>query len=181
MIAIDTEIVLQEIQLSDAEEIFNTIVAEREYLGKWLPFVDFTKEVSDTEKFIESVLSQMKNQRDYTFTIRKNHQFVGLIGLKETDVYNRKTEMGYWLSQSFQHQGIMTKSVKVLCEFAFEVLKLNRIQIKCGVGNTPSRNIPKRLGFQLEGIERAAELHAGNRFIDLEIYGLLQHEFNKNI
>jgi RimJ/RimL family protein N-acetyltransferase len=34
-------------------------------------------------------------------------------------------------------------------------LDINRNQIKCAVANTASRNIPQRLGFQLEDIERA--------------------------
>jgi ribosomal-protein-serine acetyltransferase len=89
---------------------------------------------------------------------------------------NRKTEIGYWLSEKFQGQGLVTKSVSELCHFAFQKLDMNRVQIKCAVGNTPSANIPKRLNFTFEGIERQGELLIGNIFTDLEIYSKLKGE-----
>ncbi len=70
----------------------------------------------------------------------------------------------------------MTKSVNELCNFAFTKLQINRIQIKCAVGNTPSKNIPKRLGFKLEGVERDGELLTGNVFTDLEVYSKLKND-----
>ena len=55
---------------------------------------------------------------------------------------------------------------------------MNRIQIKCGVGNQKSSSVPKRLGFIFEGIERHGERHHFN-FIDLEVYSLLKKEWLK--
>ncbi len=70
----------------------------------------------------------------------------------------------------------MTKSVEMLCDFAFKVMGINRVQIKCAVGNNPSSNVPKRLGFKFEGIERDGELLTGNVFVDLEIYSILKSD-----
>ncbi|MFA5432944.1 MAG: GNAT family protein, partial [Candidatus Paceibacterota bacterium] len=64
--------------------------------------------------------------------------------------------------------------VSTLCDFAFRELDINRIQIKCAVTNSASRNIPHRLGFQLEGIERAGELLTGGVFTDLAVYSKLK-------
>lgn len=89
---------------------------------------------------------------------------------------NKKTEIGYWLSEGFQKQGIVTKAVEKLCEYALNKLDINRVQIKCAVGNVASKNVPIRLGFKLEGIERQGELLSGNVFTDLEIYSKLKHD-----
>lgn len=70
----------------------------------------------------------------------------------------------------------MTRAVECLCKYAFEELEMNRVQIKCAVENTPSSNIPKRLGFQIEGVERAGELFANGEFVDIEIYSLLKND-----
>lgn len=70
----------------------------------------------------------------------------------------------------------MTQSVRCLCRFAFNDLNINRIQIKCATLNFPSKNILKRLGFQLEGIEREGELLSDSTFTDLEIYSLLKSD-----
>jgi ribosomal-protein-serine acetyltransferase len=70
----------------------------------------------------------------------------------------------------------VTRSVERLCDFAFNELGINRIQIKCAVGNSASSNIPKRLGFIFEGIEREGELLSNGFFTDLEVYSKLKHE-----
>lgn len=173
LIKIDTEIELKQIDLSDSRDIFKTIDSQREYLGKWLPFVEFTKEISNTEKFVDSIVNAPEDKFEYVFTIRKKNEFIGIIGFKDTDKLNRKTEIGYWLSEKFQKQGIVTKSVEKLCDFAFNKQKINRVQIKCAVENKPSKNIPRRLGFKFEGIEREGELLTGNVFTDIEIYSKL--------
>lgn len=172
----DENIELIQLKLSDAKDIFETIDSQRSYLGKWLPFVETTRDIADSEMYVSSVVNADEDHFEYVFTIRYHDQFVGIVGLKDTDKANRKTDIGYWLSQEFQKKGIMTKSVNTLCGFAFKALNINRIQIKCAAGNIPSSNIPKRLNFKLEGIERDGEMLSGNHFVDLEIYSKLKSE-----
>ena len=179
-IRVTESIILKQIELSDSYDIFHTIDSQREYLGKWLPFVENTKELAYTRNFIRSVLDTPAETRDFTFVIHYNGEFAGLIGFKSTDILNKKTEIGYWLSEPFQKRGIMTESVNSLIEFAFNDLDINRIQIKCAVGNIPSKNIPLRLGFKLEGIERQGELLTGGNFADIETYSILKNERKKN-
>jgi ribosomal-protein-serine acetyltransferase len=174
IIRIDTEIELKQLEQSDSRDIFKTIDSQREYLGKWLPFVAFTKEISDSDKFVDSVVNAPEERFEYVFAIRKQNEFIGLIGFKDTDKLNQKTEIGYWLSEGFQKQGIVTRSVEKLCDFAFNKQEINRVQIKCAVGNRSSIKIPRKLGFKLEGIERDGELLTGNLFTDLEIYSKLK-------
>ncbi len=176
ILKVSADIELVQLKQSDAKDIFNTINSQRDYLGKWLPFVAFTREVSDTEDFVESVIDADEECFEYVFTIRKKNEFAGLIGFKDTDRLNRKTEIGYWLSESCQKQGIVTKSVSRLCDFAFNELGMNRIQIKCAVENIPSKNIPVRLGFRFEGVERQGELLTGEIYTDLEIYSKLKSD-----
>ncbi len=173
-IKIDAEIELKQIELSDSRDIFRTIDRQREYLGKWLPFVEFTKEISDTEKFVNSVVNAPEERFEYVFVIRKQNEFIGLIGFKDTDKLNKKTEIGYWISEKFQKQGIVTKSVDKLCDFAFNKLGINRVQIKCAVENKRSIKIPQKLGFKFEGIERDGERLTGSLFTDVEIYSKLK-------
>jgi ribosomal-protein-serine acetyltransferase len=175
-IKVDTEIELKQLEQSDSIDIFKTIGNQRDYLGRWLPFVALTKELSDTEKFVDSVVNAPEDRFEYVFAIRKCNEFAGLIGFKNTDRQNKKTEIGYWLSEKYQKQGIVTKSVEKLCDFAFNKLGINRIQIKCAVGNISSKNIPKKLGFKFEGIERQGELLTGNFYTNLEIYSKLKSD-----
>lgn len=176
ILRIDENIELRQLKLTDAKDIFETIDSQRTYLGKWLPFVETTKDLTDSEMYVNSVINADIERFEYVFTIRYNGQFAGIVGFKDTDKANKKTEIGYWLSEKFQKKGIMTKSVDTLCNFAFKILNINRVQIKCAVGNLPSSNIPKRLNFKLEGVERDGELLSGNVFVDLEIYSKLKSD-----
>ncbi|HPR58710.1 MAG TPA: GNAT family protein [Bacteroidales bacterium] len=173
-IRVNHQIVLEKIKDSDAEEIFLLISSFREKLRTWLPFVDYTKSPEDTGNYIKS----MNNSafRDLFFTVRYMGQAVGLIGYKDIDNINKKLEIGYWLAPPFEGKGIVTTSLEMMIDAAFDKLQMNRVQIRCGVGNTRSRNIPLRLHFLFEGIERQGEFLNG-RFIDLEVYGLLKKEW----
>jgi ribosomal-protein-serine acetyltransferase len=173
---VDSEIVLKEIELSDAEDIFKIIDSDRENLRIWLSFVDSTKEIEDTKDFIRSILFLPGDIRDFVAVIIYNGQKIGLIGFKLTDFVNKKTEIGYWISKEFENKGIVTKSVVKMIDYAFNNLELNRIQIKCGIGNEKSSKIPKKLNFKFEGIERSAELLNG-KFIDAEVYSILKDEW----
>ncbi len=175
MIEVSEDIVLYPLSVDDIFKIFNTLNNEREYMREWLPFVDATKEAEDTGNYVRYVLQTADKQ----FTIYYKDQFVGLIGFKDTDADNKKTEIGYWLSQYAQGKGIMIQSVVKLIEHAFGELDMNRIQIKVAVGNDKSRRIPEKLGFQMEGIERDGELLVDNVFTDIAVYSLLRKEYKK--
>ncbi len=176
-VKVNDDIALKSIEPADAEAIFTTIDTQREYLGKWLPFVEFTKTVEDTLKFIAAIVEKPEKSRERVFVIKYQGNFAGLIGYKDTDWLNHKSEIGYWLSESFQKKGIVAKSVKALISYGFNKMELNRIQIKCAVGNIPSKRIPINFNFKFEGIERNGELLTGGEYTDLEVYSLLASEF----
>lgn len=173
-LVVNSQIRLKEIGQDEVRPIFETINTEREYLGEWLPFVDYTLEMADTQNFIESLT--VNDTKDLTFAIYFNEKFVGLVGLKDPDYDNKKVEIGYWISEKFQHLGIVTLSCKRLIQYAFEELGFNRIQLKAATGNKKSQKVAVRLGFTQEGIERDGELHKRG-FVDLVVYGLLKREF----
>jgi len=163
----------------DAAEIYRTIDQQRSYLGQWLPFVATTQSVNDSLDFINSILKAAEEKDVCVFTIRYKDAFAGIIGLKGTDFANKKTEIGYWLAEEYQGQGMMTRCVETICQRAFHRMDINRIQIKCACGNHRSRAIPQRLGFALEGIERDGEMMSNQHFVDLEVYSMLKADWHK--
>jgi ribosomal-protein-serine acetyltransferase len=169
-------VVLKQVERSDSAQIFEAIANQREYLGKWLSFVEFSQKVEDIDEYVQSIINVPEDSREYVFVISCNAEFAGLIGFKDTDRANKRTEIGYWISERFQKKGIVTESVKLLSTFAFNELHLNRIQIKCAVGNVSSKRIPLRLGFKLEGIMRDGELLTGGNFTDIEVYSKLRND-----
>lgn len=167
IIRLSSGIILRQLHAPDAPDIFQAIDTQRTYLGRWLPFVESTRALADSEAYVRSV----EEGSEPVFTIRVDGAFAGLVGFRNTDLKHLSTEIGYWLREEFQHRGIMTGAVSRLIDFAFEELGVERVTIRCAVGNERSRNIPRRLGFSFEGVERNGELLAGGVFTDLEVYG----------
>ena len=67
---------------------------------------------------------------------------------------------------------MVTRAVQTLVSYAFEVLDLRRVEIRCAKENRRSRAVPERLGFKKEGVLRESEWRH-DRFYDMVIYGLL--------
>lgn len=162
---------LRRISHQDAEEVFDLIDQNREHLGYWLPFVETTHSPDNTHAFIDQL--HKSHSREMVFTICYEDSITGLIGFKDIDRANHRLEIGYWISKANEGKGLIFDSCRELIDKAFKKMDMNRVQIKCGVGNNRSSNVPKRLGFRFEGIEMEGEKHK-NRFIDLEVYSMLK-------
>ena len=179
-LAIDENQFLEKLTLSHVEAVFKAIDQNRKFLRKWLPFVDFTIRIADTERFVRSILEKPISIRDEVYVIWFKHEFAGLIGFKDADRINDKIEIGYWLIEKMTGKGVATAATRKMVNLAFRNMEMNRIQIRCGVGNDKSSAIPRRLGFSFEGIERAGERH-NHEYIDLEVFSLLKREWAETL
>jgi ribosomal-protein-serine acetyltransferase len=168
---VNSEIELRILEVRDAEEVFNQIDKNREYLSMWLPWA-YHSNFEDTKAYIQSELNRFAKNGGVTSGIFYKNKFVGCLSTHEIDWNNKKTSLGYWIAEEFQGRGIMTDSVKSMINYLFKVLGLNRIEIRACTENLKSRAIPERLGFKHEGTIRQAELNK-ERYLDHEVYGLL--------
>ena len=178
-IQVNQNIHLEQVKLSMAPLIFDAINNDRTYLREWLPFVDATLTVSDTELFIKSLITGSGKKKDEVYSIWYKMEFAGLIGFKDTDWVNRKTEIGYWLTKDKQGKGIITISAQRLVKYAFHKMGMNRIQIKVATGNRKSAAIPARIGFTYEGTERQGEFIDGN-YHDLLVFSLIKGDLTSS-
>ena len=158
---------LRRLRTEDAPDIFASIDTQRRHLGRWLPFVADTHRIEQTRQVVAGMLADTANP---VFTLRSGNAFAGLIGFKSADSTTRTIEIGYWLRSEFQGRGIMTSAVQALCRLAFEEMGMERIEIRCALGNYRSNRIPQRLGFALDRVEVRGERLADGEFVDLNVY-----------
>lgn len=174
-INIDQNLKLELIHENHAQPIFDLVDANRTHLRKWLPFVDRMQSVEFAANFVKGTMQRNKDGNEYAFVIVHNEKVIGRIGVYKIDTQNKIGEIGYWLAENLQGKGIITKSCKVIIDFSFLDLHLNRIEIKCGTENFKSKTIPEKLNFTQEGIIRQGEL-LYDKFIDLNLYSLLKND-----
>ena len=141
----------------DADELFILIDESRDYLREWLPWLDDTRNVSDSRTFIKQSMTLFNNRVGLTFGIFFKGELVGVGGFNEYVWKKKIGYIGYWLGERYQGNGIMTQVISSLTRYGFNELALNRLDIRAATGNLKSRAIPERLGYTLEGHIREAE------------------------
>ncbi|HQW84208.1 MAG TPA: GNAT family protein [Ferruginibacter sp.] len=175
---VDETICLRFLEVMDAETLLNLVNKNREYLRQWLTWVDNMQSVDNFKNYITDCNKRAADKSDFGFAILFDDKLVGRIGLHHINHQNRIGEIGYWLADGMQGKGIVTKCCTAIMKLGFTELGLNRIEIKCGVGNYRSVAIAKKLKFNKEGILQQAEWLNG-KFIDLHLYALLREDWVK--
>lgn len=178
IIKIDDDTEIRSYREEDAEEAFAVVDQNRAHLREWLPWVDSTTSAENELAFIQRSLAQLADDNGFQAGIWYKGKLAGSIGFHYIDKYDRKTEIGYWLSASMQGKGLMTKACKAMINYAFAKYRLNRIEIHCATENKRSRAIPERLGFKQDAIMReTAWLY--DHFEDHVVYSMLAREWTR--
>lgn len=173
---VDDEIQLCLLELRHAPAVFQLVQENREYLAQWLPWALDEPSLAKTEAFINERLRRFAEGRHILTGIWYQDQLVGLISCA-LNPRLRAGEIGYWLAEPFLGRGIMTRACRALVTYGFEVLGLQRIEIRVATDNTRSQAIPKRLGFRQEGVLRRTG-RIGDRYIDLIVYAMLAEDWS---
>lgn len=104
---------------------------------------------------------------------RKTNEIIGTCGFNSIDFENAKAEIGYDIAKAYWGMGYAPESIRALLNYAFETLKLNRIEAKVEPANVNSIKVLQKLKFTFEGTLRQYEKSKGN-FIDINMYSLLK-------
>jgi ribosomal-protein-serine acetyltransferase len=169
---ISREIELRTLEERHAEQVFALIVEDRERH----PELDKNFSLDDARKKIRHDLALLADNKGLNVGVWYRGILAGTVRYHEIDWPNRSTELGYWVGVAFEGQGLITKTCRVLIDYAFKELDLNRIVISCAVENQKSRAIPERLGFTQEGVMRQSEW-LQDHFTDMAVYGMLTSEW----
>jgi ribosomal-protein-serine acetyltransferase len=173
---IDEHRCLRLLEETDANELYAVVDANREFLARWMPWPDSQTRESTLE-FIRSSRKQLADNQGFQVAIVDDGRIVGVLGFYRLDWENRSTSVGYWIAESSQRQGTVTRAVRALTDHAFRTWKLNRVEIRAGVDNVRSRAIPARLGFKEEGVLRQVE-RVGDRYVDHVVYAMLAADWD---
>jgi ribosomal-protein-serine acetyltransferase len=163
---------LRRLDPEDAEALQKVIDRNRDRLRLWMWWADAST-VETTRAFIQAAID---GELDDPLGLSVGGVVVGAMGLS-ADPISGNREIGYWLGEKYEGQGIVTRSCRVLISHTFAHLECHRITIRAGTGNTRSRAVAERLGFRHEGTLREAASNPLGYF-DMEVYGLLEHEWH---
>jgi ribosomal-protein-serine acetyltransferase len=161
---------LRLLQKSDARELHAVVEANRDHLARWMPWAA-AQTLEDTLAFVQRTREQLANNDGFQAVLIENGCIAGVVGFHGVSWEQRSSSIGYWLAESSQGHGTMTRAVRTLVDHAFGTWRLDRLEIRAAVENARSRAIPKRLGFTQESVALNAE-RIGDRCLDQVIYAL---------
>lgn len=161
-----------------AQEVFEVVDRNREYLDKWLPWVKHTKEPEDSLRFLQDSYNEVESRIKATYGIFIGREYVGHIGLVSFDTTNRSAELGYWLSEHLRGQDVISRAVRLLERELFERFEFNRVQIKCDNRNEASGRVAEKSGYIQEALLKEDEyIESEEVFRSTRVYAKLRSEY----
>lgn len=129
-----------------------------------------------TRKWLHSVSSN-PSRRDFIVCDLETDQPVGYGGLLGIDIKNGKAESYMGIGEKKLHgKGIGFEIRKIILDYAFKELNLNKVYAYVWKENTPMINLNEKVGFQIEGLLRQDILSHGEKR-DRYIMGILKEEY----
>jgi len=172
---LDSDLRLELPNFRDAKEAAEVVRRNLGHLKPWMPWAVDEYSEDHARDWIRRTLESFANDGSFNALIILNDRIIGSIGFHDLDRPNRHASIGYWIDKEEEGKGIITRACKVLIDYAFNELDINRIEIRCSAKNSRSAAVPERLGFTKEGTLRQAELLPVGLH-DLDIYALLAED-----
>lgn len=107
---------------------------------------------------------------------------VGMLGLRDIDWKNGVASgLGMRIAKKeLRGRGLATDACMTLMRYAFNELRLNRLNERALSYNKPSLRVLEKVGFKIEGVQRQA-IYKNGQFNDLVMMGCLKSDYEELI
>lgn len=151
MILAASELCIVPETLQDADEIYKYIGCDTEitrYTG-WNPYQTLQATVDKIKQDIYS------DDGSYSWVIKKNGEFVGLIGAYDYQLNAASIEIGYSIARKFWGQGYAGAAVRAVVEYLLDKPQIQVIRAWSHIDNLASIRILFNAGFVKTGKDGA--------------------------
>jgi uncharacterized cupin superfamily protein len=122
----------------------------KDHLSPYMPWARVDATVDEMLARMQEWRLKIDRNEDFVYgAFELDGTVVGGTGMHDR-VGASATEIGYWVDREHEGRGYVTEWAGALCRIAFEVRKLDRVEIRCVPDNVRSAAVPARLGFRHE-------------------------------
>ena len=126
----------------------------------------------DVERWYENQLRE-----PYAWVAEFEGRCIGAARLHSLSATDRRARFAIGIFEAdLRNQGLGTEMTRLVLRYAFEELKLHRVDLRVLVYNHRAIATYEKCGFVREGVERESALVAGEWHDDV-IMGILEHEY----
>jgi [ribosomal protein S5]-alanine N-acetyltransferase len=176
-------LILRSPKLSDWKDILEG--AKDLSVTSMLAIVPYPYHKKDSKWYVNKSINQWKDKKrkDYTFFIelKSERKVIGVTSIHNVDQFNKKANTGSWINKKYWRKGYILEAKIPILDFAFNNLKLRKIETSAFYENEASNAMSKKLGFKFEGKKRKTVVcKATEKIHDQNEYGLLKEDWKKN-
>ena len=165
---------LRAVRMGDGAIVFPTVRDSFTELKRWMPWANDAYSQDDSEKWCRGASARFLTREMFHFLMFEGDQHVGNIGLFKFEWTVPRCEIGYWLVTSRYGQGLMSEAVSCVTGLAFDVLKVERLELRCDERNDRSGRVAERCGFVFEGTMRRDSRGTDNELRNSRVYSKLR-------
>jgi len=128
------------------------------------------------QQFIRNAISP--TSASLAMVLKRGDELIGSAGFNRIDHRSRVGVFGIVIgAKSLWGQGIGTEATRLVCEFGFVDLCLNRIELEVLADNVAGITVYERVGFVREGVRREARMRDGHA-VDAVTMAMLRREWD---
>jgi ribosomal-protein-alanine N-acetyltransferase len=151
-------VVLRPLEPRDHTEWREVRLANRDWLEPWepLPEPSAPDPARDPQAFRSrcAALARHRNlDSAYHFGLFVGRSFAGELSLQNVQRgASQSATVGYWVDRRHAGRGLVPEACVVAFAFAFDELRLHRLEVAIVPRNAPSRRVAEKLGLRAEGV-----------------------------
>jgi ribosomal-protein-serine acetyltransferase len=152
----DGKVMMRPYRPSDAESLYQAVRESLAELSVWMPWAHREYSIKESRAWIKKKPGEWEKGVSYDFAIfdAADRLYLGGCGINNIDRTYKTANLGYWVRTGHTGRGVATAVTLLLARWAFEELKLNRIEIVVATDNQPSLRVAEKVGAKREGIQR---------------------------
>jgi ribosomal-protein-serine acetyltransferase len=149
-------IILRPYEERDAESFVAAVRESVSTVGQWMPWCHADYSIAEAREWFAACARSFTDGSAYEFGVfsEKGGEFLGGTGLNQFSKLNNFANLGYWVRESRQRQGVATRAARKVIDHGFNRLALTRIEIVVAQGNEASEGVARKLGARFEGLAR---------------------------
>ncbi|GAA3351856.1 GNAT family protein [Amorphoplanes nipponensis] len=144
----------------------------RATVDPWIPWAGISTDLASATATLQRYADKAAADAGRLYGIWLDGTLVGGVMFVRFDAAAGTCEAGCWLEPAGSGRGLITRSMRLIIDWAIEVRGIHRVEWRCRPDNTASSNVARRLGMRRDGVLRGEFLYRGVRH-DTEVWSLI--------